>query len=92
MSGGIQFHDVSRHLIHDPQIVLRIDPDLLRVHEAVTVLPDFTTELAIAVETEQPRTAVRESARTTERHGGVAGSRVDENVTFRIRGDSGDFA
>ena len=51
----VELDDLRRHLIDDPDVVLRIDAHLLRLQEAVDALADLAHELARAIELEQPR-------------------------------------
>src|ERR1019366_926707 len=67
--GRIEFNHHARHLIHHPDVVLRIDPHLLRHHEAVRILADLAHELPGLIELEQPRTAVCERPRRPEGNG-----------------------
>src|SRR6266566_1371878 len=81
-----------RHLIDDPDIVLRIDANLLRKHETVTVRSDLMNEFAGFIELEQPRAPVRECAKASERNRRMARPGVNKNIAFRICRDAADFA
>ena len=63
----IELDHLRRHLIDDPDVVLRIDAHLLRLQQAVRALADLADELAGPIELEQPRAAVRHGARGAER-------------------------
>ena len=88
----VELDHLRRHLIDHPDVVLRIDADLLRLQEAVDALADLTDELAGAIELEQPRAAVRDVARAGGRDHGRAGPRVDEDVALRVGRHAGRFA
>ena len=88
----IELHDHVGHLVDDPDVVLRIDADLRGEQEAVEALADLARELAVAIELEQPRSAMRERARRGHRDRRMAGARVDEDVAARIRRHAADFA
>ena len=89
----VELDHLRRHLIDDPDVVLRIDAHLLRLQEPVDALADLAHELAGAIELEQPRAAVRRRSRdpavVIDRR---AGPRVDEDVALRVRGHAGRFA
>src|SRR4029077_3992055 len=74
----IELHDHVGHLIHNPEVVVRINTDLGGKHEGVGVLANLADELTVPVELEQSRATVREGARGTDGDGGMAGPRVDE--------------
>src|SRR5262245_33109000 len=57
---GIEFHDGVRHLVNHPDVVLRIDLDLLGEQHGVGSLTNLADVLAGLVESEHPRPAVRE--------------------------------
>ena len=79
-------------MIDRPDVVLRIDAQADGGVEAVDVLPELAHELAVLIELEQPRTAVRERAVVADRRVRMARPRVDENLSLRIRADAADFA
>src|SRR5262245_435585 len=54
----VELDNLCRHLIHDPHVVLRIDPHLLGLQEPIRALRDLTNELARAVELKQARSTV----------------------------------
>ena len=87
----IELDHLRRHLIDDPDVVLRIDAHLLRLQETVRALADLADELAGPIELEQPRSAVRHGARGAERHRRVAGPGVEEDVALGVGGDAGRF-
>src|SRR5258708_22595265 len=63
---GVELHHHVRHLIDDPDVVLRIDTHLLGEQESIDILSDLANELAVAIELQQPRAAVGEWARAAE--------------------------
>ena len=63
---GIELNHHAGHLIDNPDVVLRIDADLLGEHEAVDALSDLASEFPVSIELEQPRSSVRERPGTTE--------------------------
>src|SRR5262249_29477886 len=67
-TGRIKLVHRIRHLIDNPDVVLRIDADLLGKQHAVAVLSHLSNELSGPIELEQPRTAVRECPRRAERN------------------------
>jgi hypothetical protein len=69
-----------------------VDAHLIGEHEAIHVVADLSHEAASAVELEELRTAMHEVARAAERHEGMAGARIDEDVAAGILGDAADFA
>ena len=79
-------------MIDDPDVVLWIDTDLLRKHEAVASLSDLANEFPVSIELEQPRTSVGERTGAAERNRGMAGARVNENITLGIRRHATDLA
>ena len=89
---GIELHDLVGRRVDRPDVVLRIDAQADRRVEAVDVLPELAHELAVRIELEQPRSAARERAVVAERRVGMAGARVDEDLSLRIRADAADFA
>src|SRR5271154_1860384 len=82
----------ARHLIHNPDVVLRIDPDLLSDHETVRILPDLAYELPGLIELKQARASMRERAGRSNGNRRVPHARVDENVPLGVSGDAGHFA
>ena len=88
----IELDHLRRHLIDDPDVVLRIDADLLRLQQPVRALADLADELAGPIELEQARAAVRDGARRAERDRRVAGARVDEDVALGVGRHAGRFA
>ena len=92
LPSAIELHDLVGRDVDRPDVVLRIDAQADRRVEAVDVLAPFADELAVAIEQEQPRAAVRERAVVAERRIGMAGARVDEDLALRIGADAGDFA
>src|SRR2546429_5154428 len=52
MSRRIELHNEVRHLIDDPDVVLRVDTDLLGEDEAVAVLSYLPNEFAVSIELE----------------------------------------
>src|SRR4029077_9927924 len=92
LSLRIELDDHVGHLIHYPNVVVRIDADLGGEHEAVRVLADLADELAVLVELATPRAAMGEGTRGADRDRGMAGSRVDENIAARIRRHTAHFA
>src|SRR4029453_19143081 len=48
----IELDHLRGHLIDDPDVVLRIDPHLLRLQHAVRALPDLADEFAGPIELE----------------------------------------
>src|SRR5262249_2552041 len=89
---GVELDDHVRHLIDNPDVVLRIDADLLGEQERIDILADLANELAVAIELQQPRAAVGKRARGADRNGRMAGPRVDENIALGIGRDATDFA
>jgi hypothetical protein len=67
----IELDDLRRHLIDHPDVVLRIDADLLRLKESIKALAKLARELAAAIELEQPSAAVGDSSRSTNRDVGL---------------------
>ncbi len=91
MPPRVELHHVAGHLIDDPDVVLRIDADLLGEHEAVACLSDLANEFSGSIELEQARSTVRERPRAAERHGRMAGSRVHEDIALGVRRHATDF-
>ena len=48
----IELHDHSGHLVHHPNVVAGVDPDLRGNHEAIGILADLTDVFSGAVELE----------------------------------------
>jgi hypothetical protein len=88
----IELEDGVRHLIDDPDVVLRIDLHLLGEEERIDPLTDLTDVLARLVEAEHTGAAVRERTRRPERERRVTGPRVDEYVALRVGRDARDLA
>jgi hypothetical protein len=88
---GREFEDHVRSAIDNPDVVLRVDLDGLGEQERIDALADLAHELAVTVELEQARAAVREDARAS-RGGICAGASVHEDVALRGGGDPGDLA
>jgi hypothetical protein len=88
---GIELDHHAGHLIHDPDIVLRIDADLLRNHEPVRVLADLADELSSLVELQQPRASVSERPGGADGDGGMARACVNENIALGIYSHTSDF-
>src|SRR5262245_45876610 len=88
----IEFHDGVRHLLNHPDVVLRIDLDLLGKQHCVGGLANLADVLSGLVESEHPRSAVSERPRGAERQRWMPGSRVHEGVAFRVCRDAGHFA
>jgi hypothetical protein len=80
----IELDDHVGHLIDDPDIVLRVDADLIGEHEAIHVMAEFFDETAIAVELEELRTAMHEVTRAAQGHEGMTCTGVDEDVATGI--------
>jgi len=87
----VELHDQVGGLVNHPDVVLRVDTDDVREHEAVDADPDLADEGALVVELEQARAAVREDARPAERGGRRPRARVDEDVALRVGGDARHF-
>jgi hypothetical protein len=88
----IELDHHARQSIDDPDVVLRVDTDLLRHLKSVRILADLANELAGPIELEQPRPAVRKRPRRTERHRRMSGARVDKHVALGIRRHAGGLA
>ena len=56
----------ARHLIDNPDVVLRIDAHLLSNEKPVRSLADLAHEFPRAIELKQPRASVRERPRTPQ--------------------------
>src|SRR5262249_56714604 len=84
----IKLHDHARHLIDHPDVVLRIDAQLLRFLERIGILADFADIFPGLIELEEPGAAMSERARRTQRNGRMPGSRVNEDVAFRVGRDA----
>ena len=89
---GIELHDLVGRDVDRPDVVLRIDAQANRGIEAIDVLAPFAHEVAVAIEHEQPRAAVRERAVVAERRVRMSGARVDVDLALRIGADAGHFA
>jgi hypothetical protein len=89
---GVELHDLVRSGVDDPDVVLRIDADLLREVDRVDALSDLLHELAGLIELKDARAVVIEGPFVAERRHGMAGARVDEDVPLRVRRHAGDFA
>ena len=89
---GVELHDLVGALVDRPDVVLRIDAQPDRGVEAVDVLSELAHELAGRVELEQPRAVAIERPVVAERRVRMAGARVDEDLSLRIRSDAADFA
>src|SRR4029079_12335616 len=76
----IEFHHHRRHLVDDPDVVLRIDANLRGKEKPVVSLADFAREFSAAIELKQPRSAVHEDARRSHRHRRMTGACIDEDV------------
>jgi hypothetical protein len=79
-------------LIDDPNVVLRIDAHLLSDHEPIRILADLTNEFAGPVELVQARASVSEGPRGADCDRGMAGPRVDENISLGVSGHARHFA
>src|SRR5262245_39708382 len=79
---GIELHNGVRHLVNDPDVVLRINLDLLGKQHCVGGLANLADVLSGLVEPEHPRPAVRERARGAERQRRMSGPRIDEHVAL----------
>jgi hypothetical protein len=89
---GIELDHHSRHLVHDPQVVLRIDADLRGEQESIQALADLARELAGAIELKEPRSPMRKGTGRGHRQRRMTGARVDEHVATRIGRNAADFA
>ena len=88
----IELHHLGRHLVDDPEVVLRIDAHLLRLQQPVRILADLAEELAGSIELEQARSAMRDGPRRAQRDGRIAGARVQEDVALGVGRDTRRFA
>ena len=89
---GIELGQDVRAGVDGPDVILRIDPQLLGEIEPVRALADFLHELAARIELKQARAAMIEGPLVAERRDRMTGSCEDENLPFRIRRDARDFA
>ena len=49
VSRGVELDDGHRRLVHDPQVVIFVEPDRVRVGQAVHATSDFTHEISLLV-------------------------------------------
>ena len=81
----IELHHHARHLIDDPDVVLRINAHLLRNEETIRILADLTNVLAAFVELEKPRSSMEERPRRADGDTRMASARVNKNISPGIR-------
>jgi hypothetical protein len=91
-AGGVELQDLVRRGVNGPDVVLRIDAQTDGGIEAVDILSELADELSGLVELEQSRPAVHERPVVAKRRVGMAGARVDVDLTLRIRAHAGHFA
>jgi len=84
LSVRIELDDHAGHLIDHPDVVLRIDPHLLRNQESVRILSDLANEFPVLIELEEARASVRERPRGADGNGRMAGAGVNENIALEL--------
>src|SRR5262249_58730215 len=89
---AVELDHLVRSGVDDPDVVLRVDAQLLREVDRVDALADLLHELTGLIELEQARAGVIERALVAKRRHRVAGACVDEDVALRGGGDARHLA
>ena len=89
---GIELDHHVRAFIHDPNVVLRIDADGMRLDEPIESLPDFADIFSVLVEFKKARGGTHKHPVRARGQIHRARARVDENVSLGICGHAQDLA